>query len=119
MELERIDKKQLLERIKPDQNGNFSLTELWKLTSNDVNTAPARWQQADNVQGIQKNHLLEKRHYSLKFQILNFFFIATASLRKSYMISIFTAGFVVNGSIFQIIALLTYSTECPKNQILQ
>lgn len=48
--LQKISKKDLLENIKPDQNGNFSLTELWKLSSGDDQKAPAKWQESEPVQ---------------------------------------------------------------------
>lgn len=50
MEIQKISKKELLDRIKPDKNGNFSLTELWSITGTDQNKKPAKWQQSEPVQ---------------------------------------------------------------------
>lgn len=61
MEIQKFSKKEVLEKIKADKFGNFSLTELWKLTSKDNQKAPAKWQESEPV----------KRFISTASKILN------------------------------------------------
>ena len=50
MEIQKYNKAELFETIKPDIVGNFSLTTLWKLTNGDSKKAPAKWQESEPVQ---------------------------------------------------------------------